>query len=98
MAKLSIEYDKDGKLNFKFEENDIDSDMKLIQNLFKIADSIAIEVVAKDDKLGDKIDEAIVNLCAAFLASSERYEANKKVISAPIPAIHPLLSFGRFKK
>lgn len=98
MAKLLIEYDSNEKLEMKFEEAELADNIKLLQSLFKIADHIALEILSKDEKLGDSIDETVVGLCVSFLKSSERYEATKKTLNVPSPAVHPLVSFRSFKK
>lgn len=98
MAKLTITYDEKGKTDFNFEDNNEDTDLSLIKHLFTIAEALSIEIISKKPELETNIDEMIVSLCNTYLSISETYKVNKKVLKAPIPAIHPLIAFKGFKR
>jgi hypothetical protein len=98
MAKLLIEYDETGKIDFTFEDNNEQTDLVLIKKLFTIAEALYMELVTKNPDIEKTIDEILVVICNAYLKSSAVYEVNKKVLNQPVPAVHPLVAFKGFKR
>jgi hypothetical protein len=98
MAKLLIDYDKNSKLECTFQDNSLQDDIILLESILKIADNISLEILKQDKSLGEDIDKTMVNICNTFLKASQVYEANKKILNSPSPAVHPLLSFIKFRK
>lgn len=98
MAKLSVEYDSDGKLETSYEDNSLLDDIKLLQSVLLLAQSVSLEILKKNNTLTEEVDNTIVNICVSFLKTSKIYEANKEVLNSPSPAVHPLLSFAKFRK
>lgn len=99
MANLSINYDDTDKLDFTFSPDSTASEnINLLKSIMKIAGNIALKIIEIDSSSEDETDSIVVNECLGYLKLSEFYKINKKLLDLPVPAVHPLLSFDKFKK
>lgn len=99
MANLSINYDDSEKLECVFSpDSTLSENINLLKSIMKIAGNVSLKIVELDAKSGDEVDDIVVNECLGYLKLSAFYKVNKKVLDLPVPAVHPLLSFDKFKK
>lgn len=99
MANLSINYDDTDKIEFTFSpDSTLSENINLLKSIMIIAGNISLKVIELDSKSEHETESIVTNECLAYIKLSEFYKINKKILDLPVPAVHPLVSFDKFKK